>query len=92
MLDNKLKSLPKPIATITESDLPAAPTNASLGYEGTTSEVTAYGSENIKLNDIWTVVGIVFNGIDIVRLYKDQFNRHKFDNKGDLTSAIETWK
>ena len=46
----------------------------------------------VKLNDIWTVVGIVFNGIDIVRLYKDQFNRHKFDNKGDLNSAIETWK
>ena len=46
----------------------------------------------VKLNDVWTVVGIVFNGIDIVRLYKDQFNRHKFDNKGDLNSAIETWK
>ena len=46
----------------------------------------------IKLNDVWTVVGIVFNGIDIVKLYRDQFNRHKFDNKGDLNSTINTWK
>ena len=49
--DGVQESLPKPIGTIAESNLPDAPTNASLGYEQVVATDVDYGEENIPLTD-----------------------------------------
>jgi len=48
--DGTQESLPTPIATVQETNLPAAPTNNSLGYEHQTTAIVENGAENIPLD------------------------------------------
>tara|TARA_Y100000401_G_scaffold47601_1_gene36754 strand:+ start:5139 stop:8054 length:2916 start_codon:yes stop_codon:yes gene_type:complete len=57
-IDGVQETLPVPLTTITDANLPSAPTNSSLGYEQLTSQAVPFGQENIPLvNDVRTLSG-----------------------------------
>ena len=39
----------------------------------------------------WRVIGMIFEGIDILKVFRQQFNRLVYVHKGDYDAVIDEW-
>ncbi len=46
----------------------------------------------IKKNDKWKVIGIILDGIDLISIFRKQFNKLLLDSGGDFDLAIQNWE
>jgi phospholipid transport system substrate-binding protein len=45
-----------------------------------------------KINKNWKVIGIIIDGIDLVSIFRKQFNKLLLENNNDIKFAIDNWK
>jgi phospholipid transport system substrate-binding protein len=45
-----------------------------------------------KINKNWKVIGIVIDGIDLVSIFRKQFNKLLLENNNDINFAIDNWE
>ena len=45
-----------------------------------------------KINNKWSVIGIILDGIDLIAIFRKQFNKLLEDSEGNFDLAIQNWK
>jgi len=45
-----------------------------------------------KINNKWTVIGIILDGIDLIAIFRKQFNKLLEDSEGNFDQAIQNWE
>ena len=45
-----------------------------------------------KINNKWSVIGIILDGIDLIAIFRKQFNKLLDDSEGNFDLAIQNWK
>ena len=45
-----------------------------------------------KINKNWKVIGIIIDGIDLVSIFRKQFNKLLLENNNDINFAIDNWE
>ena len=45
-----------------------------------------------KSNNKWSVIGIILDGIDLIAIFRKQFNKLLDDSEGNFDLAIQNWK
>ncbi len=45
-----------------------------------------------KIDNKWSVIGIILDGIDLIAIFRKQFNKLLEDSEGNFDLAIQNWK
>ena len=45
-----------------------------------------------KINNKWSVIGIILDGIDLIAIFRKQFNKLLEDSEGNFDLAIQNWE
>ena len=45
-----------------------------------------------KINNKWSVIGIILDGIDLIAIFRKQFDKLLDDSEGNFDLAIQNWK
>ncbi len=45
-----------------------------------------------KINNKWSVIGIILDGIDLIAIFRKQFDKLLDDSKGNFDLAIQNWE
>ena len=45
-----------------------------------------------KINKNWKVIGIIIDGIDLISIFRKQFNKLLLENNNDINFAINNWE
>ena len=45
-----------------------------------------------KINNKWSVIGIILDGIDLIAIFRKQFNKLLEDSEGNFDHAIQNWE
>ena len=45
-----------------------------------------------KINNKWSVIGIILDGIDLIAIFRKQFNKLLEDSEGNFDLAIQSWE